>query len=125
MATYNLSELINFLKDFQRDGIRYVDISETDPDEGEEGYECSLCVETIVDDSDIGTEDFFDSCDVDYDNLYTKSSKPNLSFSDEELSIIYNAIKQASEFYRADIASYKKDADACQKLKTKITKHLH
>ena len=121
MATYNLNELINFLKSFQQDGIRYVDISEIEPDE-DCGF--SLLVETIVDDSDIPTEDSFDSCEVDYGNLYTDSVKPNLSFSDDEVSTIYNAIKQASEVYKSDIDTFKSEASACQKLKAKIRKHL-
>ena len=121
MAAYNLKELIDFLKDFQRDGIRYVDISEIEPDE-DCGY--SLNVGSIVDDSDIPSEDIIDSCEVDYDNLYTNSVRPDLSFSDDELSTIYNAIKQASEVYRSDIDTFKKEASACQKLKAKIRKHL-
>ena len=73
MAAYNLNELIDFLKDFQRDGIRYVDISEITPDEDDCVF--SLNVSSIVDDSDIPSEGFFDSCDVDYSNLYVNSSK--------------------------------------------------
>lgn len=125
MATYKVQELLKRLQEIQNDGYNYVDIMEFSDDSDDEPY-TALSFDALADEfSNIDYESIH-SCIVDEDNYICDSrNASSLRFNSEELSTIYHAIKQADEYYRANINTCKKEASECQKLKVKISRFLH
>lgn len=60
MAYYDLSEILNCLQDYSKQGIKYVEISELEAIDAD--TTASLLINGINDDNDI--EEFIDSIDI-------------------------------------------------------------